>query len=272
MANTKTIRAAVLGASGYTGADMIRLAALHPALQAHRADRQGPCRAAPRASVPASCQPRCAETCHSRRGELGRRRRRLLRLAPWHGARRNRQAPQARQDHRHVGRFSPARSEALCRMVRQRAQRARADQGRGLRADRALSRQDQNSAARGLSRLLSDRRAAGAPAACQGEADRARRHHHRCQVRRLRRRPHAEAEHLVFGSGRGALALRHRQSPPRARDRAGARTGLRHCRHHQLHAASCADVARRALHLLCAARRQGVARGSPQGARQGLCG
>jgi N-acetyl-gamma-glutamyl-phosphate reductase len=33
MANTKTIRAAVLGASGYTGADMIRLAALHPAIK-----------------------------------------------------------------------------------------------------------------------------------------------------------------------------------------------------------------------------------------------
>ncbi len=33
MANTKTIRAAVLGASGYTGADMIRLAALHPAIR-----------------------------------------------------------------------------------------------------------------------------------------------------------------------------------------------------------------------------------------------
>ncbi|MGE3530136.1 MAG: N-acetyl-gamma-glutamyl-phosphate reductase, partial [Methyloceanibacter sp.] len=32
MAKSKTIRAAVLGASGYTGADMIRLAALHPAL------------------------------------------------------------------------------------------------------------------------------------------------------------------------------------------------------------------------------------------------
>ena len=31
--STKTIRAAVLGASGYTGADMIRLAALHPAIQ-----------------------------------------------------------------------------------------------------------------------------------------------------------------------------------------------------------------------------------------------
>ena len=28
----KPIRAAVLGASGYTGADMIRLAALHPAI------------------------------------------------------------------------------------------------------------------------------------------------------------------------------------------------------------------------------------------------
>ena len=78
-------------------------------------------------------------------------------------------------------------------------------------------------AARGLSRLLSDRRAAGAAAARQGEADRERRHHHRRQVRRLRRRSHAEAEHSVLRSGRGALALRHRQSPPRAGDRAGAR-------------------------------------------------
>src|SRR5262245_59580599 len=33
MAKTKYIRAAVLGASGYTGADMIRLAALHPAIR-----------------------------------------------------------------------------------------------------------------------------------------------------------------------------------------------------------------------------------------------
>ena len=33
MAKTKIIRAAMLGASGYTGADMIRLAALHPAIQ-----------------------------------------------------------------------------------------------------------------------------------------------------------------------------------------------------------------------------------------------
>ena len=33
MAKTKTIRAAMLGASGYTGADLIRLAALHPAIE-----------------------------------------------------------------------------------------------------------------------------------------------------------------------------------------------------------------------------------------------
>src|SRR6185437_4179592 len=33
MATTKPIRAAVLGASGYTGADMIRLAALHPGIK-----------------------------------------------------------------------------------------------------------------------------------------------------------------------------------------------------------------------------------------------
>src|SRR3970040_3162745 len=33
MASSKSFRAAVLGASGYTGADMIRLAALHPAIK-----------------------------------------------------------------------------------------------------------------------------------------------------------------------------------------------------------------------------------------------
>lgn len=33
MAKQKTIRAAILGASGYTGADLIRLAALHPAIE-----------------------------------------------------------------------------------------------------------------------------------------------------------------------------------------------------------------------------------------------
>ena len=33
MATTKPVRAAVLGASGYTGADMIRLAALHPGIE-----------------------------------------------------------------------------------------------------------------------------------------------------------------------------------------------------------------------------------------------
>src|SRR4029450_3715729 len=33
MATTKPIRAAVLGASGYTGADMIRLTALHPGIK-----------------------------------------------------------------------------------------------------------------------------------------------------------------------------------------------------------------------------------------------
>jgi len=33
MATTKPVRAAVLGASGYTGADMIRLAALHPGIK-----------------------------------------------------------------------------------------------------------------------------------------------------------------------------------------------------------------------------------------------
>ena len=56
----------------------------------------------------------------------------------------------------------------------------------------------------------------------KGKLIKSRRHHHRCEVRCLGGRPHAQAEHPVLGGGRGALALRHRQSPPRAGDRAGA--------------------------------------------------
>ncbi len=56
----------------------------------------------------------------------------------------------------------------------------------------------------------------------KSRADRERRHHHRRQVRRVRRRAHAEAEYSVLRSGRGAVALWHRQPSPCAGDRAGA--------------------------------------------------
>ena len=87
-----------------------------------------------------------------------------------------------------------------------------------------------------------------------------------------RRWPHAQAEHPLLGSGRGALALRHRQPPPRAGDRAGAQCRGRRPRHRQLHAASRAHEPGRAVHLLRPARRKAQGRRSPRRSGQGLCG
>ena len=93
----------------------------------------------------------------------------------------------------------------------------------GVRADRALSRSNPASAARRLSRLLSDGRAARARADREGRADRCDRHRHRCQVRRDWRGEGAEAEHALLRSGGGAVALFGGQAPARAGDRAGDR-------------------------------------------------
>ena len=131
--------------------------------------------------------------------------------------------------------------------------RAETSEGRRLRPDRALSRQDQECA-----------RSLPAPDAIQlpccslccrwsRRSSSSRRHHHRCEVGRVRCRPYAQAEHPVLRNGRGALALRHRQSSPCAGNRAGAWARRTLCRDRQFHAASRADVARRALHLLRAA-------------------
>ena len=270
MANTKTIRAAVLGASGYTGADMIRLAALHPAIKL---------------------------TALIAKGHAGQR---LAQVFP-HLA--SLDAPklvtsdEVNWDDVDVVFCGLPHGTAHAEIAKLPKRIKIIDMSADFRlrdpklyaewyANEHSAPELIKDAVYGLTEHYRDKIRTARLVACPGcyptavllallplakaKLIAARRHHHRCQVRRLRRRSHAEAEHSVFGGGRGALALRHRQSPPRAGDRAGARTGLRHCRHHQLHAASCADVARRALHLLCAARRQGVARGSPQGARQRL--
>ncbi len=172
MAKTKTIRAAVLGASGYTGADMIRLAALHPAIEitaliAKGHAGQSLAQVFPHLAsldLPALVSPDQVDwdevdvvfcglphgTAHSEIGKLPKRIKIIDMSAD----------------------FRLRDPKAYAAVVRQRAQRAGADQGRRLRAHRALSRQDQKRAARRLSRLLSDRRAARASAARQGEADR----------------------------------------------------------------------------------------------------
>ena len=59
------------------------------------------------------------------------------------------------------------------------------------------------------------------------------------------------------GEGLSPYGIGNHRHVPEIEQELGTRRGLE--RHRQLHAASCADVARRALHLLCAARREGDA-------------
>ena len=76
-------------------------------------------------------------------------------------------------------------------------------------------------------RLLSDHRAAAAAAAARGRPDRARPDHHRCQVGRHRRRPRRQGGFAAQRGQRGPARLRRRQPPPRAGDRAGPVGGRR---------------------------------------------
>ena len=104
------------------------------------------------------------------------------------------------------------------------------------------------------------------------EAHPGRRCDHRREVGRLGRRPHAETEPSIRGSRRGALALRHRQSPSCAGDRAGAWACGGRAGEGELHPASRPHGPRRALHLLCSAQRKDQGGRPPPGPGQGLCG
>ena len=75
-------------------------------------------------------------------------------------------------------------------------------------------------------------------------ADRARRRHRRRRLRRVGRRPRAEADHRVLHRRRGLHRLRPARPPPHARDRAG------HRRAGAVHAAPGADEPGHPRHLL----------------------
>ena len=80
--------------------------------------------------------------------------------------------------------------------------------------------------------------------------DRAERHHRRFQERRLRRGPHAEADHALSRVQREHLGLQRRQASPHAGDRADPRPGHGQERRGDLHAAPDADGPRHPLRHL----------------------
>ncbi len=81
---TKTIRIGVLGASGYTGADLVRLAIAPPRHGDHRADGEQPCRQAHGRGLSAPRLRRPARPDDGRGRRLGRGRRGVLRPAARH--------------------------------------------------------------------------------------------------------------------------------------------------------------------------------------------
>ena len=165
----------VLGASGYTGAELVRL--LHPPSRGRdrAAHRRSPRRAGDAPGVSAVLAVRAAEAAIDRGHGLGGRRPRsdLLRLAPCHHAEgdpADRRRAARDQDRRPLGRLPAVRPRRLCALVRPRASCARAAAARGVRPGRGLSRRDQARAARRQSRLLHDLRRASAHSAAAGQA------------------------------------------------------------------------------------------------------
>ena len=216
---------AILGASGYTGAELVRLIATHPGLRiaALTADRK-------------AGQSMGEVFPHLRHLDLptlttiaevdfAGDRPRVLRPAPRHqpgGDRRPAARPEGR---RSLGRFPAARPGGLRAVVRPRAPGARPAGRGGLRADRVLPRRDPRRAAGGGHRLQRGDRDVRAAAAAEGRRDRPRRHHHRPRHRRLGRGALAQGGHAAFRGVRGLPRLQRGQAPASGGVRPGVLQG-----------------------------------------------
>ena len=140
MAIDRTVRIAILGASGYTGAELLRLLAQHPGCRDRGADRRPPggqvdgerCSRIWRA---ASCPCWWRST-----RSIGGGRSRLLLPAARHDAGGDRGAAAPLCMCRSLRRFPPRRYRELREMVRPRASRARAAARGGLWPDRDRAR------------------------------------------------------------------------------------------------------------------------------------
>ena len=248
-AEEQKARIGVLGASGYTGAELVRLLSAPSARGDRAAHGRPPRRQGHGGRVSAIPALRLADAVGARRRRLAGAR---LDLAFWraaarHDADRDQGSAHARAGHqgrRPLGRFPLGRSGCLCALVRTHPRRAGAAKGSGLRPDRSLSPRDQGGAARCQSRLLHELRGARADPAVEGEGDRSRRDRHRRQIGRHRSGQGGARGYAVRGSVRRLSRLRRRPPPPHGRARPGIFLSRRPRGDRQLHAASRADEPR----------------------------
>ena len=215
------IRVAVIGATGYVGAELVRLLDRHPAVEIVGPRRPGARGRAGRADPPAP-----GRDAAPRRRRDPRRGRHLPRPARTGSPRSSsRDRGERRHGHRPGSGLPAPRPRRLSALVRVRAPPPRASRGRGLRASRVPSARP-----RQAGRCVGpDRRRAGLlsdghpPRPRAARLDRAhRRPRRRRQERRLGRRSRPEGGAPLRRGQRERPGLRPRRPPPRRRDRAGA--------------------------------------------------
>ena len=220
--STDRLRVAVLGASGYSGLELLRIVLRHPRLELAVVDLR------------AARRPPVGEAFPSLRGLSSLRfealdagappragRRRLLLPAPRHRRAGGDGAAQGRRPGgRPLRRLPPPRPRRLRAVVR-------APQGAGavrpgrLRHPRAPSRRAARRRARGRRRLLRDRGPAAAAAVPARGPRRAGPGDRRREVRRLGRGPQARGRVPLRRARRERAGLQGREPPPRRRDGAG---------------------------------------------------
>ena len=258
----KKAKIGVLGASGYTGAELVRLLLRHPRAEIAllTADRRAGQEMARRLSAVFAVRAADAGVDRRHRLEEGRPRSRLLRAAARHHPEGDQgSARQGAEDQggRPLRRLPACRRRRLCPLVRPRAPCAGAAKGGGLRPGRGLPQRHHEGAAGRQSRLLHDLRAASAHSAAQGQGDRSRRDRDRRQVRHDRSGQGGEGGDAVLGSVGRLPRLWRRPPPAHGRARPGILQGRRPRGGRQLHPAPRAHEPWNLLDHLCARPRNG---------------
>ena len=224
------MRVAVVGASGYTGLELVRIVLRHPHFELVAATSEQRAGHAGGRRLPVAARPAGSRLRGERPGRPGRPRRSRLHARCRTRPRRRRSGRCAR----------PASRWWICRRTSACATRRPTPRGTAstrprscwdgrLRAARALPRRAARGAAGRGPGLLPDLGAAAAGAVPARGPGRDRRHRRRLEVRRLGRRPDGSTPSFLFAERDGQLrGLQGRlRAPPRARDGAGGRASRR---------------------------------------------